>query len=504
MQIGYKKSGAENAISLLQGIDQGAQNYAQGKRYKDRRADEQQQADRSYSLRLAEDARANEANKRANDAAARAEDDQQFEKSTRGDRARSFKADADYNESRAKEAPLREGLMQEDLRAKKSVNDQQQEWAAQQQQQDDEFEAQVESDSHKQEQAQEFKRVTGKDVPPEYWESDNQSRKPGHWTNYDPKSPIPIKVQIDFNKRASELSTLPADATRAEKVAALRRDTQKAIVDDAKSSILDEANQRAIPKQQPGGKPEEQDPNLYVPPDKIKQLEQLAKDPTVNADEMRKAWEAVKNSHAEELAAAEARQLAVEGMDMHAQRMSQQQADYGDMMGETDPEAFEAFRKMRHKIAESKLSGTNLRNAVNDAKELLTPGPKPKKDPQNDKTGMNAGEAIKNATSALSGTPEYLKAKPEERRAMIQEEAAQQLRMAQSLAGGDMPKGSNFSESPNGSHPNTPGDQARASKAVEAQGGSRATREADIRAHPEKYKGKFKTEAELEKFLNGG
>lgn len=465
MRIEYKKSAVENVLSLLQGVDVGAQRYVQGKRLNREQDQRETDSNRSYQLRLSEDARRN------------AEESRQ---------AQAF--------------PLEQKAREESVRSHTMANDEQQQYAAQQQQ-DEDYERQIEIDSHRQEQAQAYKRLTGQDVPPEYWGTDAQGHKPGemgwHWTMYDPKSEVPIKVQVDFNRRASELSTLPPNATRAEKAAALRRDTHKAVVDDAKKSILDEASAHVLPDQ-PDPKAEP-DPSQYVPAETFKKLQKMAEDETASPDKLRKAWDDVQKSHAQELAALEARQLAVEGLDMHAQRIAQQQQDYGDIAGKVDPEAFEAFRTMRHRIGDSKLSGAALHYAVEQAKSLLTPGPKPRGG-QNDKTGFNAGNALDKAIASIASTPEYMRATPEQRDAMIQAQASKLMRMAQSLAGGDMP-----GASASGNHPNTPEAQARAASAVDKErGGSRQQREADIRANPEKYRGRFKSREELEAFLNGG
>lgn len=439
MKIGYKKSGAENAISLLQGVAQGAENYAQGKRYRERREDDRKDADRGYGLRLKEDARQDQQNARA-------------------------QADSDRE---AEAFGPRQDALKERTRTERIANDQQEEYARRQQQ-DQAFEDQVETDTHRQRQAQEYRRVTGKDMPDEYFQNDAQGKQPGelgwHWSQYDIRSDVPIKTQIGFNKRMSELSSLPPNATRAQQAAAARNDAHKEIVESAKQDILDEAGSHVISDEQ-GAEP---DPSLYVPADKFKKLQDLAKDETAKPDALRKAWESIQKSHAQELAQGEARQIAVEGLDMHAQRIAQRQADYGDLEGKTDPQQFEDFRTARHRIADSKLSGAALQHAVDDAKALLTPGPKPRQ--QNDKTGYNAGDALKaamgEASSIGSGLNRKIMANPDQEDMLIQMRARQLMQMTQSIAGGDVPRASG-----SGNHQNTPEDQARAAQAVEAEMG---------------------------------
>lgn len=415
MQIGYyKKSGAENLISLLQGVDVGAQRYVQGQRYNQEQAQQQQQYDRSYSLRLSEDARQNQAQKNQND--------------LMPDRIRSGKAEADYAEQRA--------------RAATNENNDQADFDAQQRRAQD-YEAQIEIDSHRQEQAQEYKRVTGKDVPPEYWEKDAQGHKPGemgwHWTQYDPRSPIPIKEQISYNRQAAEISTLPPGATREQRIKELNDKTKQRIVADSKQRVLDEASQYAMPEQQTG----EPNPMQWVPPQTLKSLQESAKDPTVDADEMRKRWDAAVKSHNEETAFAESRMMALQGLDAFAQKHAQMQQDYGDQVGAISSEDFERFRIARHAIETSKLHGAPLDDAVRNAKELLKPGPKPPKAPQNDKTGFNAGDAFKFATAEAYDprTPlgKAVAENPEKADILIQMRARAVMQQVHAISGGEMP-----------------------------------------------------------------
>lgn len=469
MQIGYyKKSGAENLISLLQGIDVGAQRYAQGKRYSDEQAQQQQQYDRRYGLALSEDARQNQAQKNQNDAAAR-------EAAVFPDRQRSYKAEADYNEQRA--------------RAATSQNDEQAAFDARARQAQD-FADQVEIDSHRQEQAQEYKRVTGKELPDEYFQTDWQGHKPGemgwHWTQYDIRSPIPIKDQIDFNRQAAEIATLPPGTPRDVRAKALQQQAKQKVVNDAKQKVIEEASQYVAPDQPQAGA--EPNPLQFLPAQAFKKLQDAAKDPTVDADEMRKRWDTIVKSRNEETAFAESRAIKLGELDMFAQKQAQMQQDYGDQAGRISSDDFERFRIARHSIETSKLHGAELDKAVSDAKELLKPGPKPEKQkPVNDKTGLNAGEAYKLATGEAysQGTPLFdaIKKNPEKRELLIQMRTKEILNSVHAVAGGEMP----------GAPGGAPLGQS-----------DRQQREADIRANPAKYRGRFASKAELEAFLNGG
>jgi hypothetical protein len=486
MQIGYyKKSGAENAISLLQGIDVGAQRYAQGKRYNDEQAQQQQQYDRQYGLRLGEDARQNQAQKNQNDEYARRAQEFPVEQQYRADANQRAN---DASQRAANEAPIQHALNQEELRGRRSTNDlrdMQAEWESRQQA----FEAQVEADSHKQEQAQEYKNATGEDVPNDFWgdSSSGPSAGPGgHWSNYDPRSNVPIKTQIKFNKAASELSTLPPGSTRAQRAKALIEDTHNEVISSVKQSILDQMGKHVLPKQQPGGAQQEADPSLYIPEETYNNMQKLAKDPKTDPDELSKQWKTLKDSHQNEMAWTESRTLAVQNMDAHAQKLAQQQADYGDLVGRISSEQFEAFRKERYTIAEGNLHGPLLDKAVERAMKLLSPGPKPESDTQ--KSTSFEAQWKQAQDSAYANDPKAWPKMTTEQRTAETYKALGQMVAAKRAFG---------AQSGGGEMPGSPGGAPLGQS-------TRDQREAEIRANPEKFKGRFATREDLEKYLNGG
>lgn len=364
-------------------------------------------------------------------------------------------------------APINQKIAEQTLRSHTSANDAQAAWDARQKKEQD-FEDQVNVDSARQEQAQQYKRMTGEDVPDSYWNTDAQGHAVGtpgwHWTQYDPRSPIPIKVQLGFHKAMTEAASLPPGATRDEKIAAARHDAHNAVVEDAKQSILGEVSQHVQPPPDQSGKQAEPDPSRYVPPETFKQIQDMVKDPTSNPDEVRKKWDTVQKSHAQELANNEDRAIQLEGLDLHAQRIAEQQAQYGDISGHVDPQAFVAFRTMRHLIEDKKLSGPALHLAVATAKGLLTPGPKPPKDQG---SGLTPGKALElamtEAADPLSPLSAQVKASPDKRDAIITQRARTLLDSASALTGKMPGAGANPSGAPT---PNSPEVQAKAAEAV--------------------------------------
>jgi len=366
--------------------------------------------------------------------------------------------------------PIQRGIAEQTLRAHTLANDDEQHYQDAQHAQE-QFDKQVQFDQFRQQQAQEYKRITGEDVPDDFWQSDSQGHQPGemgwHWSAYDPKSPIPIDVQMGLKRSLSEAATLPPGATRAQKVAAAVRDAKTATRQQHLDAILADAQSHAIPDEQDAkGEP---NPQAYIPKETIQTLQDMAKDPTTDPDQMQKRVDAVKKAHAQEVAGMEARTEALGRIDNFFGRMSEMDMAYGDT-GATkkhDPMDWELARALRHEIESSKLSGKALQSAEERVYATLK-GERPVKS-DNDKTGLNAGKALELAmqeaadpTSALS---KKIKAAPEDQREMILEARARGLlNSARNLAGQDTP--SRGGPNPNGSYPNTPADQARAAKAV--------------------------------------
>lgn len=381
-------------------------------------------------------------------------------------------------------APIEQGIASETLRSHKSANNAQDEWEAQQRAAQVQ-EKQFALDAWKQQQAKEYKKVTGEDVPESFWGdgTDAEGHAPGtpgwHWSMYNPRSPVPIEIQQQVQKGLFEASTLPPGASRAQKVAELKTQAADAVRAQHAAALLEDIQSHAAPTTQDQGA--EQNPQQFAPPETIDKLQRMIADPKTNLDQVEIAWQKTKDANAQKIAATEAKIEALNRIDQHFATMAERDAAYGHLGKTIDPMDWEHARALRHQIEGSKLSGPALAAAEQQVYAVLK-GERPIKG-ENDKTGLSPGKALElamgEAADPMSALSKKLKAAPEDQHEQIIEMRARGLlNSARNLAGQGTP--GSTGPGPHGGFPNTPEAQSAAEAAnKKARGGKPSPQDAD-------------------------
>lgn len=342
----------------------------------------------------------------------------------------------DASDREAKREPIEEGIANERLKGLKAQNEydaQAQQIAAEQQQQAKDFAF----DEWRQDQARQLKDM-GLDVPDSFYEKDAQGHAPGemgyHWSMYDVRSPVPIAIQQFAQKGLSEAAQLPPGASRAERIAATRRDAYTQARIHHGDTLLEEIGRSAQPQRDPNAKgagQEEPDPSKWLPPEQMDELGQLIErgkqDPSGQLlMQAERTWRDAQENHRQEVAGAEARTLAVQDIDGYFQRMAEMEAQFPGMVT-IDPMSWEKARQLRHGIAESTLHGDGL--AAAKAKVIDTLRSKRESKQPSAMTYSQAAEAV-------DRSDQLGKRDPKERERLITEEMQRARRITEGVGGG--------------------------------------------------------------------